>query len=148
MMEFRFQSFPPIPTPGLKSSWRPLIPIEITGPTGKSRTSRHALIDSGADDTLFPRLTADQIAIPLRSDAGLGIRWRGQPYRFRFGEVEFALTDGITSLRWKATVGFSDAPLRYPLLGQSGFLQYFDVTFLGADRIVRIAPNPTFVSLP
>jgi hypothetical protein len=118
------------------------------GPTGKFRSIDQALVDTGADDTVLPRGLATIIDVPLVPDPRVGIRWRGQFYPTSFGEVVLTITDGTAAHSWKARVGFSDAPLRHPLLGQNGFLQYFDVTFLGADRIVRIAPNPTFVSLP
>jgi hypothetical protein len=148
MIEFPYQTVPSRPAPGSLFQWRPLIPIQITGPTGKFRRIDQALVDSGSDDTILPRGFATLIDIPLNPNPRMGVRWGGQLYPLSFGEVILTLTDGSTSLSWKTRVAFSDAPLRHPLLGQSGFLEYFDVTFLGADRIVKIAPNSACVPLP
>jgi hypothetical protein len=52
--------------------------------------------------------------------------------------VELELADGISAFRWQAMIGFSPAPIRYPLLGTAGCLQYFNTKFRGEDRIVEI----------
>jgi hypothetical protein len=62
----------------------------------------------------------------------------------RFGKVELLLTDNVSTRRWPAVVGFSPAPLRYPILGQAGFLQFMDVRFLGADLLMELETNHTF----
>jgi hypothetical protein len=58
--------------------------------------------------------------------------------------VELLLTDNLSSWRWPAVIGFSPAPLRYPLLGQRGCLQYIDARFLGADLMVELETNPSY----
>jgi hypothetical protein len=102
-------------------------------------------LDTGADDTLFPLDVATYIGAVLRPDRGFGIRWRGQPYQLRFGDVELELSDGTGSAyRWPATVGFSPAPLRYPLLGNASCLCFFDARFCGGDRLVEIEVNRSY----
>ena len=72
------------------------------------------------------------------------LRWRGSAYTLRFGETTLELGTDEAWCRWRAIVGFSTAPIPFALLGQAGCLQYFDVTFRGADRIVDFEPNDTF----
>jgi hypothetical protein len=62
----------------------------------------------------------------------------------RYGEVRLELTDGSTTWSWPARVAFSAAPIRYPLLGQAGCLQYLDATFLGVDRVAVLDVNPSY----
>ena len=46
--------------------------------------------------------------------------------------------------RWPAVIAFSQAPLRYPILGLSGCLQYFDARYRGEDRIVQLETNRAY----
>jgi hypothetical protein len=54
------------------------------------------------------------------------------------------LTDHGSVWRWPTVVGFSPAPLRYPMLGQAGCLQFFDSRFLGDDRVVEVETKLTY----
>ena len=73
------------------------------------------------------------------------MRWRGQPFALRFGEVELELTDAVGStLRWPATVAFTTANVRYPLLGMCGCLNFFDVKYLGSSQLLEVEPNASF----
>ncbi|MBV9121740.1 MAG: hypothetical protein JO112_00080 [Planctomycetes bacterium] len=139
---------PPSPAfPGAKVKFRPLVPLTIRGLGGAWQFSR-ALLDSGADDSVFPLGTASHLGAIFRPDTGQRVRWRGQLYPLRFGDVELLLTDNIASYRWPALVAFSPAPLAYPLLGYGGCLQFFDVRFRGDDRVVEIESNHAFPGHP
>jgi hypothetical protein len=72
------------------------------------------------------------------------MRWRGGQYALSFGDVELELADdaGIV-LRWAATIAFTKAPIRYPLLGVAGCLQFFDTRLLGENRLLEIEPAPS-----
>jgi hypothetical protein len=133
------------PPPSLPASanvrWRPLIPVTIVGPAGLFRDFGRAVLDPAADDTVFPLDTAGRLGIPLHPDTGHRVRWRGQLHSLRFGNTELVLTDNVFVWRWPVVVGFSPAPLRYPILGYAGCLQFMDVRFLGADRIVELETN-------
>jgi hypothetical protein len=124
--------------------WRPLVPVSIHGPSGLVRQFSRAVMDPAADDTVFPIDTATRIGAVLRPVSGHRVRWRGQLHPLRFGDVELVLEDNGSSCRWPAVVGFSPAPLRYPILGQSSCLQYFDTRFLGIDLILELEINPSF----
>ncbi len=150
MLQFAYQdeplSGPPPPSlsPAATVRWRPLVPVLLIGPTGKQRGFSRAVLDSGADDTVFPLAVAGLIGVNLHSPTGHGLRWRGQAHPLRFGDVELELSDGIQVCRWPAVVAFSQAPIRYPILGFSGTLEFFDATFLGDDRLVRLEVNRSF----
>ena len=150
MLRFPYQdellTGPPPPSMPVNANvrWRPLVPITIFGPGGLFRDFGRAVVDPAADDTVFPLDTAQRLGVQLRPDTGHRVRWRGQSHPLRFGDAELVLTDNIVVWRWSAVIGFSPAPLRYPILGQSGCLQFMDVNFWGADRMVEMEINRTY----
>jgi hypothetical protein len=135
---------PPSLPAGAVVRWRPLVPITIIGTGGLLRDYGRAILDDAADDTVVPIDTASRIGVRLRPDTGHRVRWRGQLHALRFGDVELLLTDNRSACRWPAIVGFSPAPLRYPILGQAGCLQFLDARFLGADLVVELETNRTY----
>ena len=150
MMQFPYQDEPlngPLP-PSLPATatvrWRPLVPVTLLGPTGKRRLFPRAVLDPGADDTVFPLAVVGLLGVALRPDLGIGLRWRGQGYPLRFGDVALELDEGLQVRRWSAVVGFSPAPLRYPILGMCGCLQFFDARSLGERRIVDLETNQSY----
>ena len=103
MIEFRYQdeplTGPPPPSlpPASTVRWRPLVPVRIFGPAGKQRVFSRAVLDPGADDSVFPLAVANVLAVNLRAPSGHGLRWRGQAYALRFGDAELELSDGSES---------------------------------------------------
>lgn len=151
MLVFPYQALafrglpPPTLPPTAKSRWRPLVPVRIIGPTGKSHSFSSALLDPGSDDTIFPSTVIPAIDAIVRFDPGHRIRWRGQIHSMQFSDVELELTDqsGITC-RWPAVISFSPAPIGYPLLGNAGCLEFFDANFRGAGKIVELKTNAIY----
>ena len=150
MLQFPYEPVPltGVPPASLPSTatarWRPFVPVTIVGPTGVSRYFKRALVDPGADDTVFPLDIVTRLHVVLRPDTGHRLRWRGQLYPLRYGDVELQLAESGTVYRWTAVVCFSNAPIPYRILGYAGCLEFFDVTFRGADRLVDIEPNPSY----
>lgn len=103
MLQFPYQPVPLVgPTPPSLAAkttahWRPFAPMTIIGPNGRSRYFNRALIDPGSDDTVFPIAIVGRIGVTLRPDVGHRLRWRGQLYELRFGDVELQMTDEITT---------------------------------------------------
>ncbi len=119
---------------------RPLVQATLVGPSGAFL--RDCLLDSGADDTVFPAVAAAQIGIdlsnaPLGEAAGIA----STPVPVRYAQVTLRLTDGREFCEWPAWVGFTAAPLRKPLLGFAGCLQFFDGDFRGAREQVELVTN-------
>ena len=73
-----------------------------------------------------------------------GCSKRGQAYALRYASVELELTDSKESWRWPAMIGLSDAPIRYPLLGMAGSLQFMDVTYHGQEQMITLDTNTTY----
>lgn len=124
---------------------RPLVPLTVYGPLGVSLSVTRALVDPGADDTIIPLDVATLLAVHLLPPTGHAMRWRGQQFLMRFGVVELELVDDDSNaLRWPATVAFTGANVRYPLLGMCGCLAFLDVRFLGIDQALEVEPNASF----
>ncbi len=134
---------PPSLPSGVLVRYRPLIPITVVGPIGQRQFSR-ALADSGGDDTVFPIDVLNLLGAPTRPDTGHRIRWRGNLHPLRFADVELVLADDASTYRWPAVVAFSPAPIVYPILGNAGCLQFFDVRLLGADLSLELETNWKF----
>lgn len=122
---------------------RPVITVTVVGPSGTRPAP--ALLDPGADDTLFPEdmaplLGIDLSAAPSRSGAGFGMHTA----TIRYAEVTLRITDGQERREWKAWVGFTSAKLRQSLLGFAGFLQFFTASFHGDREEVELTVNGTY----
>ena len=135
--------FPYLPDlAGTAVRWRPLTRVDVIGPTGRRRYK--ALFDPGSDESVFPIAIVRPLGVTLRPDTREKLRWRGQIYDLRFGDVELELTDNVSTYRWPARVGFSTAPMPYVLLGYRGCLQFFDATFRGAACVIEADANPAY----
>ncbi len=140
---------PPSLSPGATVRWRSLVPVRVLGPSGGSRVFPRAVLDTGADDTVFPIDLATRLGVTLRADTGHRVIWRGQAHPLRFADIELELADTTGSaFRWPATVAFSPAPIRFPILGHAGCLCFFDATFRGHDRVVELEANRAYPGGP
>jgi hypothetical protein len=136
---------PPSLPAAAKDRWRPLVPITIIGTGGTSLSFGKALVDPGADDTIFPLDVANLLGVSLLAATGHAMRWQGQRLSLRYAPVELQLVDDQGSyFRWPAVVALTTVAMRYPLLGMAGFLEYFDVKFLGARHEIEFEQNSTF----
>lgn len=105
--------------PGGIAHWRPYVPLRVIGPGGVARPIARALLDTGADDSVFPLSIAQLIGISLPSSTQHVVRWRGQGFPLQFARVELELMDGTSLWRWPVLIGFSAAPIRYPILAET-----------------------------
>jgi hypothetical protein len=125
---------------GRTSRSRPVIPVTLIGPGGT--VVREGLLDSGADDTVFPENLAPSLGLNLtNAPHGYGGGVGSGKLLLRFAEVTFRLAQGGELREWRAWVGFTSATFLYPMLGCAGFLQFFDVNFLGAREEVELTVN-------
>ncbi len=139
---------PPSLPPTAQGRWQPLVPVTVYGPGGHWQSFGRAFLNSGADNTIFPLDVATQLGGSLLPATGHGMRWRGQRQLLRFGMVELELVDDVGAMgRWPATIAFTAASIRYPLLGIAGCLEYLDVKFLGKERMIELEPNDLLPSL-
>ena len=147
-MKFPFQHYRTAPSPldGSDELWRPEIPLHLIGPTNELFS--YGLLDSGADGVLISRSIADDIGIPLDESVRWSVRGiSGESLEAVLGHVEIEVMDHLESVCWSLPVGvvrFKDpANDDIILLGQIGFLQYFDTRFLGANHVVELRSNGT-----
>ena len=94
-----------------------------------------ALVDSGADDCLFPLEVAHFLKLPLKRD--VVHRYGG------IGSGSIMATFGTVKLEvGKRTIplyaGFSEAPSVVPILGQNGFFTEFEITFNRPKEIIQL----------
>jgi hypothetical protein len=122
---------------------RPLVTICVIGPTDS--WVRDALLDTGADDSVFPELAARFIGLDLtNAPVGSATGVAASPVVLRYAVVALRLAVGRVQHQWNAWVGFTSAPLRQPLLGFAGCLQFFDANFRGAREEVELAVNANY----
>ena len=137
----------PVRSPGnIGSRLRPLLDVLVAGPTRIAQFHRGTL-DSGSDDTVFPTWLAVDLGVdltnaPMRRGKAVG----GRVVEYRYVEVELRIIDDLETYTWDAVVGFGDAIGR-GLLGHAGFMQYFDIEFLGQAKQVIIEPNSSLPGL-
>ena len=146
-LRYRYKSVrmrtPVVSLGGRSERPRPLVSVALVGPTNTA--ALEAVLDTAADDTVFPEDTAAAIGLDLSSAptgtaAGVG----GGSGVLRYAEVTLRLTDGHEQREWKGWVGFTQAKFRYPMLGFAGCLQFFDVLFRGAAEEVELTINSLY----
>ena len=122
---------------------RPIITIRVIGPKADARWD--ALVDSGADETLFPLSLAEALGIELdqqMTSEAAGIS--GDRLKIHYGDVELLIESGKESISWKTTVGFVDfgsASDEVIILGHGGCLDFLTVTFDGENAELELTPN-------
>jgi hypothetical protein len=135
---------PAIALAGRATRPKPLIPISVLGPVN-TRVVR-ALLDTGADDTVFPESLATLLGIDLSNAPeaeASGVA--GLPaLRLRFAQVRLRLATSSEQREWPALVGFAAVPLRFPLLGFAGGLQFFSANFHGDREEVELTIHSLF----
>ena len=129
---------------GISARPRLVIPVQISGPLGSLVLD--ACLDTGTDDTLFPKQVARALGIGVTQapDEGEALPIGGSPLRYPYGRVTLRVADGVEACELEAIVGFIDVALPWPLLGLAGFLQFFDATLKGDQKELLLTPNNSF----
>jgi len=126
-MKFKYSSFLP-PKPYQRWIKRPIVQIEIYGPGGSQKFD--ALVDSGADCSLFNTQVTEIIGIDLSKAAAvtfMGING-GEGVSALFVESVEMRVNGIDG-KVKIPVGFIDNDAVGLLLGQEGFFDKHRIKF-------------------
>jgi hypothetical protein len=122
----------------VETTYRPMIPIQLFGPAGDHEFT--ALVDTGADDTLFPDYLIRElgVVIPANDYAAIsGIE--GSMTLVRYGTIDLLIPEAGGGYRWSARVGFHAG--HRVALGHGGFLEYFTASFSGRGRHLTLTPN-------
>ena len=144
---FRYRRVPiPHPAVGLSGVlYRPRPLVFVTLISGANTAIANGLLDTGADDTVFPDSVAARLGLDLGNaplGEATGVASTAVP--IRYAQVTLRLTDGREFCEWLAWVGFTAAPLRHPLLGFAGCLQFFDADFRGGREEVELVTNSLY----
>jgi Aspartyl protease len=144
VLTFRYPRYrspnPVVPLGGVQFRPQPVILIGVTGPLGT--LPYEALIDTGADDTIFPLAMAASIGLDLSTaPTGTARGVGGTTVLVRYVEVGLRLAQGSNRIEWRAWAGFVATPMRRGLLGFAGFLQFFTATFRGDREEVELEAN-------
>ena len=132
------------PLDGVAEVFRPEIPVRLIGAHGDVYVL--GLLDTGSDSIVVGRHVAERIGVRLNRKK----RWRvhgfgGQSLPAVRGVIDVEIIHRTESLCWSAPISVVtyDDPEQdeVVLLGQSGFLQFFDVRFFGAEHVVEMKPN-------
>ena len=123
---------------------RPEVPLRVHGPSGVAHVQ--ALVDTGADNCIFPQSIASLLGIRTTRGMGPGATaFGGQQIELSFAEVELELDDDEhPPIRWTARLYFADFPEdeeKTVILGHEGFLDFFVATFDGKDCVLELAPT-------
>jgi len=122
---------------------RPEIPVTIIGPAGW--VTYIGLVDTGSDNTIFPKSVADYLRIRLEpASVGAATAFGGNRVEFQAGDVELRVAVDGESVRWPTPVCFFDFPTQEDetvILGHSGFLDYFLASFDGKLGVLTLVAN-------
>ncbi len=134
----------PIPSlPGRSDRPRPLLAVNVSGPKGS--WVRDGILDTAADDSVFPESVASVIGIDLtNAPIGQGSGAAASPVPLRYAVVTLRIASPQERREWRAWVAFTAAPLWRPLLGFAGFLQFFDSLFRGAREEFELTVNANY----
>jgi hypothetical protein len=143
-LRFPYQHYssarPIISLPGRAHRSRPVIAVTLLGPAAS--LSKDALVDTGADDTIFPENVARTVGIDLSAAPQMTVSALGtNAIPLRLVQVMLRVADANEQREWLAWVGFTPARLRHPVLGYAGFLQYFTATFFSDTHEMQLQVN-------
>jgi hypothetical protein len=122
---------------------RPVIAVTLLGPTNARLLEAH--LDTGSDDTVFPERIAQQLGIDLthaQQGQARGVGMAGAP--LRYVRLPLRIAAGSERREWTAWVAFTPVPMKRPLLGFAGCLQFFTATFHGDREIVELTINSLY----
>lgn len=135
-MKFPYLKLPNF-DPKLKWTARPYIQVKLTGPTGSCLG--YALIDSGADRSLFNIQIAEKIGLnlidaPEENFGGI----EGGNLKAKLHKVKLEIVGMNEEIEILA--GFVDSSGVATILGQDGFFDSFRIKFEKDHGIVEIVP--------
>lgn len=126
--------------------YQPKVKIVLVGPRGEHRFK--AIVDTGSDQTILPALDVEEftgITIDRKVRATVMGRLRHHQEELFLGTNCQVLLSGENEFyQWPAAIWFSDDATSPPILGHSGFLEFFTATFDGFKKELTLTPNKNF----
>lgn len=122
-----------------KYIYRPTVPITLKYKSKQIKLL--ALVDSGADFSIIPIEIADYLNVELDKDLHTKFAGAGDNlFDVYYSPVKISHSlyqKGFRAITWKTHVYFADHQPSI-LLGHSGFLEFFKVTFDGIKKEIQI----------
>lgn len=139
-MKFPYLKLPST-VPGIKWIARPYIQVKLTGPRGSS--VGYALIDSGADRSLFNIQIAEKIGLDLSkaTDEYFG-GIEGGNLKAKLHKVKLEIIGMDEEIEILA--GFIDSSGVAAILGQDGFFDTYKIKFEKDHGVIEITPVKKF----
>ncbi|MEX2316243.1 MAG: hypothetical protein WD669_03760 [Pirellulales bacterium] len=129
--------------------FRPEVSIRVIG-TDVVRVY-DALVDTGADNIIFPLSIARELKIATKIALGpSATTFGGEQIPLTYADIPLELSQNEVALRWLARVYFFDFPEGQPetlVVGHEGFLNFFTAIFDGEQTLLNLEPNPDFQPL-
>lgn len=117
--------------------YRPLIALRVHS-AGRSALT-DALVDTGADISIFPKFVADRLRLNLTGMPGVAVNAPlGGGGNYRLCQVELELRRSGEVLRWRTAVGFTEHEMSYAFLGTKGFFEFFDLAYSSSRQTIEI----------
>ncbi len=127
---------------------RPLVMLHLEAANGR-RINLDALVDTGADISLFSFSTAAQLGIDLANAPELPIGSAiGTLTTYRTAEVIIEIRRPPEVFRWQTTVGFVPHRMAYAMLGTRGFFEFFRLAYDVCASSFEIEPSRNFPRTP
>lgn len=118
---------------------RPIIAVSISVP-GRNAVFFDALVDTGADISVFPKSVADRLGLNLSGlPASAVFAAVGGMCSYQSHVVSLELRRAPEVIRWDAAVGFVDREMAYGILGTKGFFEHFDLTYRAKAQTIDIS---------
>ena len=136
-MTFPYLKVPNLSDPNAPWTSRPIIPVRLL--RGEVHQDVYALVDSGADKTLFDASLADLLGLDLdaaKRERFVGIS--GTPIEVAVATIEVQVRGSDD--RFELEAGFTTAQGVSALLGQAGFFERHKVTFERAKERLTLKP--------
>src|SRR5882757_1352929 len=124
-MKFRYQKQLDVNNPNLPWKSRPIVKVRLS--FGDRQQAFLALIDSGADITLFHSSVATLLGITEFEREGQVVGISGEVMPIHYHRLTLQLEGLDESIKIEA--GFVDSPGVGALLGQAGFFEHFHICF-------------------
>ena len=147
-MKFEYKKSFVDPAPGFESgvTYQPIIPIILAGHSGELRFN--ALVDTGSDQTILPMNDVESITgllIDRKIISSVQGRLEHHTENLFLGRsVHLRLSSNEIEYEFPSSVWFSEDGNSPAILGHSGFLEYFTITFEGDMHVLILEPNKKF----
>ncbi len=125
---------------------RPIVALQISvGETAP--LAIEALIDTGADRTIFPAYVARHFNLSLSGPTSGEVKAAvGGSSEYWLHEVTLQFRRYPESLKWQTEVCFVDRPMQYALLGSKSFFEFFDLSYSFSRETIDITPASPIVN--